>query len=356
MKILALYLPQFHAIPENDEWWGEGFTEWTNTKKAKPLFKGHYQPRTPAEERFYNLLDPDTQEWQSNLAQEYGIDGFVYYHYWFNGKKLLEKPMEKMLTNSNITIPFCISWANEPWTRAWDGGEREILMPQSYGGPDDWLKHIDYLLPFFKDSRYIKNDNRPVLFIYRTASITNCDEMIMLWEDILRQNGFDGIYLIETLNSFQKDPILSSSKAAFTFEPMYTIAHTRRSIMNRLFIKLNRIFRNLPLMENYDKLFSRIVTRDASTAYSNKNAVVGAFVDWDNTARKGNRGIMVMGSSPTKFQKYIRKLISYATNINARYIVINAWNEWAEGTHLEPDNKHGIEYLDAVRKEKTKHP
>ena len=159
-KIIAFYLPQFHRIPENDKWWGEGFTEWTNTKSSKPLFKGHDQPKEPLNDNYYNLLDKDTRKWQGELAKKYGIYAFCYYHYWFNGKLLLQKPIEKMLNQNEPNLPFCMCWANEPWSRSWDGREKEVIMPQAYGEKKQWKKHFDYLLPFFKDTRYIKVGNK----------------------------------------------------------------------------------------------------------------------------------------------------------------------------------------------------
>ena len=167
MKIIPFYLPQFHNIPENDEWWGNGFTEWTNIKSAKPLFEGHKQPKVPINGNYYDLLNDDVKIWQAELAKKYGIYGFCYYHYWFNGKMLLEKPMEQMLTNHNIDIPFCICWANAAWTKAWVGEEKKVLIPQTYGGRNEWEEHFFYFLPFFKDRRYIRENNKPVIIIYR---------------------------------------------------------------------------------------------------------------------------------------------------------------------------------------------
>ena len=170
-KVLAFFLPQFHLIPENDEWWGEGFTEWTNVRKARPLFKGHHQPRVPKDNRYYDLLDEKTRDWQADLARDHGVSGFCYYHYWFNGKRLLEKPVEQILTLGKPDLPFCLAWANEPWTRAWDGGDRFVLMPQTDGDQADWEAHFQYLLPAFKDPRYIRVDGKPMFLIYRTKSI-----------------------------------------------------------------------------------------------------------------------------------------------------------------------------------------
>ena len=177
MKIIAFYLPQFHNIPENDEWWGNGFTEWTNVKKAKPIFEGHQQPKVPLNNNYYNLLDDNVKVWQADLAKKYGVYGFCYYHYWFNGKMLLEKPMEQMLENKEVDIPFCISWANEPWTKAWVGDEKKMLIAQEYGQEEEWKEHFMYLLPFFKDERYIKKDGKPFFIFYRPdIVITHIDQ------------------------------------------------------------------------------------------------------------------------------------------------------------------------------------
>ena len=182
MKVLALYLPQYHCFKENDEWWGKGFTEWTNTKKAKPLYRNHYQPKEPLNDNYYDLSNVDVMINQAKLAKKYGVSGFVYYHYWFNGKKLMEKPLELMRKNKGVDMNYCLSWANEPWTRSWDGKAKEILIDQCYGDKSDWTKHYNYLSNFFSDDRYIKIDNKPVLFIYRINSIENHDEMISLWK------------------------------------------------------------------------------------------------------------------------------------------------------------------------------
>ena len=181
MKIIAFYLPQFHNIPENDEWWGDGFTEWTNVKKAKPLYEGHMQPRVPLGGNYYNLLDDNVKIWQADLAKKYGVYGFCYYHYWFNGKMLLEKPMEQMLANKEVDIPFCICWANEPWTKAWVGDERKLLIAQEYGQEEEWKQHFMYLLPFFKDERYITKNGKP-LFVFYRPDIVPCMKEICISE------------------------------------------------------------------------------------------------------------------------------------------------------------------------------
>ena len=193
MKIIAFYLPQFHNIPENDEWWGNGFTEWTNVKKAKPLYEGHMQPRVPLGGNYYNLLDDNVKIWQADLAKKYGVYGFCYYHYWFNGKMLLEKPMEQMLANKEVDIPFCICWANEPWTKAWVGDERKLLIAQEYGQEEEWKQHFMYLLPFFKDERYITKDGKPLFVFYRPDIVPCMKEMIETWDKLAKENGLSGI-------------------------------------------------------------------------------------------------------------------------------------------------------------------
>ena len=180
VKIIPFYLPQFHTIPENDEWWGEGFTEWTNVKKAKPLFEGHDQPRIPLNNNYYNLMDDNVKIWQAKLAKEYGIFGFCYYHYWFKGgRQLLEKPAEQMLKNKEIDIPFCFCWANENWSKNWDGGNREVIMEQDYGSQEDWEKHFRYFVRFFRDERYITVHGKPLLIIYKPEQITDLQQMVV---------------------------------------------------------------------------------------------------------------------------------------------------------------------------------
>lgn len=343
-KIIAFYLPQYHAIPENDKWWGEGFTEWTNTRKARPLFKGHQQPKTPLNDNYYCLLDRETQEWQAKLAQENGVYGFCYYHYWFNGKMLLEKPMELMLENKNITLPFCISWANEPWARTWDGKDKEVLMPQSYGSEKEWKEHFEYLLKFFKDERYIKIDNKPVFLIYRTSHIPNCEEMVAYWDNLCKENGFDGIYLIETMNSFQNKSCINNSSAVVEFEPMLTIRHHLPLYKQGV----RYIKKKLSLLDtlDYEFVWDRVIDKDVD--YSKKK-FLGAFVSWDNAARKGKKGLVLTNEKEEIFKEKLSKQVDKSLRNQSEFIFINAWNEWAEGTYLEPDDIHEYKYLSIIK-------
>ena len=352
-KIIAFHLPQYHSFPENDEWWGKGFTDWINVKNAKPLFSGHNQPRVPLKKKYYNMMDYKTHKWQAETAQKYGIYGFCYYHYWFNGKLLMEKPMEALLKEKEIALPFCFCWANEPWTRAWDGGEKDIIMPQYYGDKTDWKRHIEYYMPFFIDERYIKVNNKPMLVIYRTSNIDNCDEMITYWDKVCINNGFNGIYVVEELNGFQKSVFQKNSQAYLDFYPWYlslekTLGSKRvidriRKAWYRIVCRINN-----PIFF-YDSLWRNILMEPYKKENS-KEHYLGAIVGWDNTPRKGKQGSICIGSSPKAFGKYFRRLFQKAQENDVDYIFVNAWNEWAEGAYLEPDEKYGYGYLEEIKK------
>lgn len=364
MKIIAFYLPQFHAIPENDAWWGKGFTEWTNVKKAQPLYKGHIQPEVPLGNNYYNLLNPKTQEWQADLATKYGIDGFCYYHYWFNGKLLLEQPMENMLKNKNINIPFCISWANESWARTWDGKDSNVLIKQNYSGSyDEWKAHFDYLLPFFKDERYIKHDGKPLMILYKPQLFLKCKEMMKYWNQLAIENGFEGIYWgYQHRSAFDSDLNGMPFDFGIEFEPFYTVREMEVEKEKKykqlgylgivwkqlLFIlwKLNKKMRGLPIIFDYDKVWHNILSREPQR----EHICPGAFTSWDNTSRRGRKGTVFKGASPQKFKSYFSQQLERAKNVyHSEFLFINAWNEWAEGAHLEPDEYNGYGYLEAVQ-------
>ncbi|MGM0876130.1 MAG: glycosyltransferase WbsX family protein [Bacillota bacterium] len=343
MKILAFYLPQFHQIPENDQWWGKGFTEWTNTRKAKPLFPGHYQPREPYQDYYYNLTDSRARKWQAEMARKYGIYGFCYYHYWFKGKMLLERPFHEVLRTGEPDFPFCLSWANEPWTRRWDGLDQHVLMPQDYGSEEDWKQHFDYLLQAFRDHRYIRVKDKPLFIIYRPGHIPRCEEMLKYWDHLAKQNGLEGIFFVETLNSFPISKV-EGFHARIEFEPLYTIVHRKCQELS----KIVQGYQGRRHVMDYDRVWSCILRR---TADKNKKTFPGAFVGWDNTARKGAQAGIFTGATPEKFSRHLSRQIHRAVSIyKSEYLFINAWNEWAEGAYLEPDKKYGFKYLQAVKK------
>ena len=365
MKIIPMYLPQFHEIPENNEWWGEGFTEWTNVKKAKPLFEGHVQPRVPLNSNYYNLLDDNVKVWQVNLAKKYGIYGFCYYHYWFSGKLLLEKPMEQMLANPAIDLPFCISWANEQWSKQWVG-ENKVLMPQLYGDKAEWIDHFNYLLPFFKDSRYIKENNKPMFIFIHPERIEVLDDMIECWNELAVKNGFDGIafgYYADWRSMAGKD--IDDSKFTYDIQgqPHYALMRYNAQKDSKIRMIVNRVnsfierktginlksYSPIKLTTNridYDKMWETVLSQGPDSAKS----IPGAFVDWDNTARYGEKARVYVGASPEKFKKYLSIQIRRAKEIyKSDYIFLFAWNEWCEGGYLEPDEQNGYGYLQAIR-------
>lgn len=357
-KVIAYYLPQFHEIPENDQWWGKGFTEWTNVRNAQPLFEGHDQPRVPLNNRYYRLDDVDTLRWQAELLNKYNVDGLCFYHYWFNGKLLLEKPLELLLNNPDIAMPFCLAWANQEWTRAWDdGGDREIIMPQEYGGKIEWEAHFQYLLKAFRDGRYIKVDNSPVILIYMATDIPNLAEMLAYWRQRAVESSFAGLHLVSMNTSYALYQGSEFDKHV-DFEPTYTIKHGLNSgyrvllkIRKSLAMVFNRLFgfRFFETIFNYDCLWASILKR--KLRYS---VYPGAFVDWDNTPRKNKRGLLLKNQSPRKFSRYFAEQYQRAKNSGSDFIFVNAWNEWAEGTYLEPDEKYQYVYLEAVRDAKLK--
>jgi lipopolysaccharide biosynthesis protein len=346
LKIIAFYLPQYHQIPENDLWWGKGFTDWTNTRKAQPLFPGHYQPKEPYQNYYYDLTDASARKWQAEIAKKHGIYGFCYYHYWFKGKRLLEKPFNEVLRTGEPDFPFCLSWANEPWTRRWDGLEHDVLMPQNYGNEEDWKQHFDYLLKVFQDDRYIRVDDKPLFVIYRPGIIPCCEEMLKYWDTLAKQNGLKGIFFAETLNGFAI-PRVKGFDASIEFEPNYTMEHGDcRNIWN--LVRGLDYGTKYRYVVNYDRVWSYILRR--TEVKKEKRIFPGAFVNWDNTARRGEQAGVFIGASPDKFSLYMSQQIHRTKSIyKSEFLFINAWNEWAEGAYLEPDKKYGFQYLEALK-------
>ena len=355
-KVIAFILPQFHAIPENDEWWGRGFTEWTNVRKATPQFNGHNQPRVPQNDNYYNLLDPAVHDWQAELARQHHVHGLCYYHYWFNGRMLLERPLQIVLDRGKPDLPFCMAWANEPWTRAWDGGERHVLMPQTYGSIEDWRRHFDYLLRAFKDPRYIKVDGKPVFLIYRTASISGRELMFQEWRRLARLHGFPDLHLVAMKTGYPPDPLTELFDAYAEFEPMYTI-HTYRKPFwyrkrERWVAKMSRWSwryfgrgKHAPNSQDYAGIWKMIVDRALPP-----KTYPGAFVDWDNSARRDlQRALVFRNVKRETFRSAFGAQYRKACDAGAEFLFVNAWNEWAEGTYLEPDTRNGTFYLESIK-------
>ena len=363
MKIIAFYLPQYHAIPENDLWWGKGFTEWENLKSAKQLYEGHYQPRIPLNDNYYNLLDDEVKKWQIELAKENGIYGFCFYHYWFDGHLLLEKPLEQFLRNKELNIPFCFCWANPPWTKGCVSRSDEVLIDQNYGGKEQWKAHFDYLLPFLIDSRYITNDGKPLIVIFAPDQIGCIEEMLNYWQELAKENGMVGIdfayqYIV---NGNADNKYRKLFKYDIEFQPTYTLLNTQhihkktaenilRTIDNIVYRfsgrKLSEFLIRKIRKYDYDEIWSKIIKQEPK----DEKSVPGVFVDWDNTPRRSNGGRVFTGGDPEKFQKYMTTQIIRTKEIYKKdFMFLTAWNEWSEGCYLEPDEKYGDSYLKAVK-------
>lgn len=360
VKLLAFYLPQYHEIPENNEWWGNGFTEWTNVKRGRKLHFGHYQPKVPLNNNYYDLSDNRVMQEQAKLAKDYGIYGFCFYHYYFTGKKLLEKPLEEYLKQED-KIPYCFSWANQSWARTWYGKDcsSEVLLDQTYGEEKEWKDHFEYLLKFFLDSKYIKVNNCPMFLIYLTKDFKRCNAMMIKWSEWAQEAGFDGIHFVAMDTGFAVKRFWSKTDATVDFEPMRSLRDLPDSINRKRQVRRKKIaksgifkskFLNSLFIDNictYDMINRVIENREYS--YNIEKNYLGVFTSWDNSARKDESCIIVRKSTPKKFKKYLVKQIEKSRVMNNDFLFINAWNEWSEGAYLEPDEKHGYAYLSAVK-------
>lgn len=353
LRLIAFYLPQYHPIPENDEWWGRGFTEWTNVAKAQPLFKGHYQPHLPADLGFYDLRLPEARQAQADLAREYGIHGFCYYHYWFNGRRLLNRPFDEVLASGKPDFPFCLCWANEPWTRAWDGRSGNILLEQRYSAEDD-RAHIRWLAQAFLDARYMRIDDKPLFLVYRSGKIPDPLRTTELWREEALRLGVGEIFLcrVESLRSEKNiDPAEHGFDAAVDFQPDWASLGTplRRSLGWKLMQKAgvaNPAFLSNAVYD-YEVFVNRMLCRP-EPAYRRFPCVTPC---WDNSARKKSDAVILDDSSPESFERWLRTTKdSLERRKGDRLLFVNAWNEWAEGCHLEPCQRWGRSYLEAVRK------
>lgn len=350
VKLIAFYLPQFHPIPENDEWWGKGFTEWRNVVKARPLFKGHYQPHLPADLGFYDLRLAESRNAQAKLALQYGIHGFCYYHYWFNGQQVLQRPLDDVLASGAPDFPFCICWANENWTRRWDGHDDQVLLRQIYSPQDD-LEHIKSLIPRFKDSRYIKLEGKPLILIYRASNLPDPAETFVSWRRKVEEAGLNGLYIC-CVESFPADHGLANkigADAAVEFAPDWTVLPRRVGVGNPFsFLSsraLNKVSKTNHFSE-YADLVDSMLNKPAPK-YRRYPCVTPMR---DNTARRKNGAFVALNSTPDKYEYWLRTSIRAELHKNEPHpiVFINAWNEWAEGNHLEPCERWGRAYLEAT--------
>ena len=350
---IAIYLPQYHPIPENDEWWGKGFTEWTNVARARPLFNGHYQPHLPADLGFYDLRLPEVRQAQADMARQYGIHGFCYYHYWFNGRRLLERPFNDVLSSGKPDFPFCLCWANETWSRTWDGKESEILMRQNYSLQDD-INHIRSLFKTFEDYRYIRVGNKPVFIIYRPSGLPNPRRTTDAWREEAVRSGIGDLYLckVERFDNDISNPVQDGFDASIKFQPDGKDIGRRveESWINNMRLQLTRTSNNLRNNQVYDykEMVENIINKNESVAYTRYPCVTPM---WDNSARRNKNAFILINSTPEQYKKWLLHTIcryGYAEK-DENFVFINAWNEWAEGNHLEPCQKWGHSYLEATK-------
>lgn len=342
IKPICFYLPQFHSIPENDAWWGKGFTEWTNVAKARPLFDGHVIKRPHKDLGMYDLLEKRVRKKQAELARQYGVYGFCYHHYWFRGKRLLEKPLELMLEDGYPDLPFCLNWANEPWTRTWDGLEKEVLQEQEYGDEEDWRKHFEYLLPFFQHPKYITVRGAPVFSIYRIGHIPRAGEMIDCWKKLAVENGLPGLHIVQVLGSFADSQI--DAKYAGVVD---AVCEFQPNFSNFFGANIERVenVNTVDVPSSWEKITK--LPRDYPVYYR------GGFPGWDNSPRRGRGGYVFRNGSAEGFEKFLKKQfleIKKNPNEDENFFFINAWNEWGEGCVMEPDEVDGYSSLEALQR------
>ena len=344
MEVLALYLPQYHPIPENDRWWGPGFTEWTNVTRAEPLFHGHRQPHLPADLGYTDLRVPETRQAQADLARRSGVTGFCYWHYWFAGHRLLERPFDEVLASGRPDFPFCLAWANQTWSGIWHGAPDRILVEQTYPGPDDDRAHFASLLPAFADPRYVRVGGRPVFFVYQPGSLPDPARFVDTWQKMAVDAGLGGLYLVASLGeSGYRDQVADGFDAGVLFR--YPFARTTEvKVRDRLVARgLLRGPRRYPY---------RDVLADPPPEFTGR-LFPGVYPNWDNTPRSGRAGLVATGATPERFAAHVRRGLELlaAHPDDEQVLVIKSWNEWAEGNYLEPDTETGTARLDALRRE-----
>lgn len=337
-RLIAFYLTQFHPTPENDLWWGKGFTEWTNVTKAKPLFDGHNQPHLPSDFGFYDLRLRETRRDQIKTAKQYGIDGFCYHYYWFSGQRILNQPLDDMLLDKESDMPFCLCWANENWTRRWDGADHELLIAQKYL-PDDDLNFIKSLVPFFEDNRYIRVDGRLYLIVYRPQHLPDAKKTLNIWREYCRSIGLGEIHICAALTHGNENYTQYGFDSGVEFPP-----HNLRSGNINDQIKFHDKFKGNVFQ------YSTVADAYSKLKYSGSRVFKTVFPSWDNTARTKERALVVLNGHPENYEYWLSSTIDLAiNNQNGEELVfINAWNEWAEGCHLEPDRWFGHGFLEAT--------
>lgn len=341
IKTIAFYLPQFHRFPENDAWWGEGFTEWTNVRRSRPMFSGHCQPEEPHPALgYYDLSDIEVMRKQAELAKEYGIYGFCFHHYWFSGKRLMEKPVDLLLDTPSIDLRFCLNWANENWARRWDGADHEVLIAQNHSPEDDEAFMVD-VLRYFKDPRYIRIQGRPLFLVYRPGILPDMQGTLSRWKAVCTRHGESVPYFVMCMSFAMEDFKKLGFDAAVQFPP-HTPWETGDTIRSRVVVEnQDKSFRG--------KLFAYDELKDSALQALGKDVIPCVVPSWDNTPRRLFNSSIYAGSTPASYTDWLFRACQFSSrNIPESLVFINAWNEWAEGAHLEPSKAYGYAYLNAT--------
>lgn len=345
VRLIAFYLPQFHPIPENDAWWGKGFTEWTNVGKAKKLFRNHYQPRVPADLGYYDLRLSEVREAQAEMAREAGVEGFCYWHYWFgNKRRLLERPFNEVLASGKPDFPFCLGWANETWSGIWHGAEKTILIEQLYPGIEDYKAHFYEVLPAFLDKRYLTVDGKPIFFIYRPLQFKEVGVFIELWQKLAQENGLPGIYFVgHTYFSEDIQTILDMGYDAANVIRMHDYERSKKTLPLRMF---RRIFGGLRVFD-YAKASKHFIGEEEKAL----NCIPTVIPNWDHSPRSGKRAFILNKATPELFKEHLEAAVDKIKHKPPQHRIafVKSWNEWAEGNYLEPDLVYGKRFLDAIR-------
>lgn len=345
VRAIAFYLPQFHPIPENDEWWGKGFTEWTNVAKARPLFRGHEQPHLPGELGFYDLRVPETRAAQAALAQQYGLSAFCYWHYWFAGRRILERPFAEVLASGQPDFGFCLGWANQTWTGVWHGAEDRVLIQQTYPGPDDDRAHFAAVLPAFQDKRYFRVHGKPLFYIFRPEQLPDPVGFCRRWRTWAQEAGLPGVYFVGEISDLLGEGPACGLPEDYGFDAgVYMRIPALRTRGNILRMRLKRRFIHQPETYPYSPQPAIRPPR-----YQAPNVYPCVYSNWDNTPRSGRRGLVIRNACPALFKKHVGNAVEelLPKPHEERLLFVKSWNEWAEGNYLEPDARHGRAYLEA---------
>ena len=347
-RLIAFYLPQFHPIPENDEWWGKGFTEWTLVRQAKPLFRGHVQPRLPGELGFYDLRDPEIRVAQADLARDHGVEGFCYWHYWLgNGRRLLERPFQEVLESGQPALPFCLGWANHSWVGRFFGAAGRMLVEQLYPGKEDYRAHFDAILPALVDPRYITVDGAPLVYVYQPTELPNAREFTDLWRKLASDAGLPGLHFVGRRLS---GPVaVDMGFDAFTYCTSLGTDHLQKKLAASWTAKISRKLLGRPGLYDYGEFVTRVKPKPPLPI----NGYPDLLTNWDNTPRLGGRGEVFLHASPDQFRVHVRDVLAGVVPKprEHRIVFIKSWNEWAEGNYLEPDARQGRALLEVVRDE-----